>query len=400
MRRLGSERGSAIVMAIALMTAMVAIGLAAYAFVDSQQTQAMRERHREASFNYSEAALNTQAFILSRRWPGSSVAPYPQYCDQAAAPVEFCPQPGQLAASYNTPDFASGARWRTEVRDDLSGPNYDDTVRNSLNRYDQNGNGKLWVRSDAWVRGRHLATVALIQVEQVAEYLPKRVIIAGKFTLTPNGNHTYVDTKPDLVSNHPVTVRCTPPLIPDQSNTCMGFTPDRDRPQIEPEGAPQGYTGPEYQNADALPDSVKDRLKERAVADGTYYSGCPTDAQLSGKVVWVANCPSPSPYQGTPDWNSESNPGLLIWEDGNLELSGNGTFWGVVYNLNNSNSSGSCVTLRGGLTVEGGVFADGPCAVDVGSNTVNINFNPNAFTSVTSYGTAGIVQNSWRQLDG
>jgi len=43
------ERGSAIILAIALMTMMLAVGLAAYSFVDTQQVNSMRERHRESS---------------------------------------------------------------------------------------------------------------------------------------------------------------------------------------------------------------------------------------------------------------------------------------------------------------------------------------------------------------
>jgi len=400
MRRLRSERGTAIITAIALMTAMIAVGLAAYAFVDGQQSQAASERQRESSFNFSEAALNTEAFILSRQWPGSSNGAYPEYCDQDSAPLAYCPQPAQLAASYGTPDYAAGTKWRTEVRDDVSGQFYDDAVRNTPYRYDQNGDKRLWARADAWVRDRHLAVVALIEIEERTEELPQRAVIAGRFLLTPNGNHNYVATHPDETSNHAVTVRCDPPDPPSQSDPCLGFTPDTARPQIDPPGTPAGYIGNEYVNTDALSDIVKDRLKQRATADGTYYTSCPSDAQLTGKVVWVTGCPSPPIYQGTPDYNSEASPGILIWEDGNLTLAGNGTFWGVVYNLNLSNSTGTCVTLRGGLTVEGGVFADGQCAVDVGSNTVNINFNAKAFTTITSYGSAGVVQNSWRQLNG
>jgi len=398
--RVRSERGTAIITAIALMTIMVGVALGVFAFVDGQQTQAQNERHRESSFNFSEAALNTQAFILSRQWPGSSGGAYPAYCDQSSAPLAYCPQPAQLAASYATKDYASATQWRTEVRDDVSGRFYDDAVQNSSYLYDQNNNKRLWLRADAWVRSKHLAIVALIQIEEKAEVFPQRAIIAGRFLLTPNGNHTYVATNPDPTQNHPVTVRCNPPVTPDQKDPCMGFTPDTARPQIDPPGNGPGYVGNEYQNADALSDVIKDRLKQRAIADGTYFTSCPSDAQLTGKVVWVANCTAPAPYQGTPDWNSSSSPGVVVWEDGNITLDGNGTFWGIVYNLNNSNSSGSCVTLRGGVTVQGGVFADGSCAVDVGSNKVNINYWGDAFTSISSYGTAGVVQNSWRQLNG
>ena len=52
------------------------------------------------------------------------------------------------------------------------------------------------------------------------------------------------------------------------------------------------------------------------------------------------------------------------------------------------------------VTVEGhgGVFVDGNGGVDVGSNKVNISFLNAAFDLVGSYGAAGLVQNSWREV--
>ena len=56
--------------------------------------------------------------------------------------------------------------------------------------------------------------------------------------------------------------------------------------------------------------------------------------------------------------------------------------------------------LRGGLTIHGGAFVDGPGGIDVGSNRVNITYDEGAFVGVSSYGSASIVQNSWRDISG
>ena len=102
------------------------------------------------------------------------------------------------------------------------------------------------------------------------EFLPKRVILAGHFDLTPNGNHGYVLTNPDATSQHPVTLRCDL-----ASSGCANYTPDKKNPQIDPAGA---ISGGEYVGKDALEDDVKARLKERAIADGKFFDGvCPTD---------------------------------------------------------------------------------------------------------------------------
>lgn len=406
---LKSERGSAIVTAIALMTVMIGVGVAAFALADDQQAQSGKERVRESSFNLAEGLLDTQSYILSRGWPSSLGATLYQDCTQAAAPAQFCPQPAQLASSFDQRDYTNNnVTWNTTVRDDTGSQFYDYTAVNARPHYDANGNNRVWVRAQTTIKRpgatgctgsatpvacRSRAVVALLEIEQFQEDMPRRVIIAGYFTLTPNGNHHYVNTNPDATSPHNVTVRCNPPPTPDQQDPCLGFTPDRQRPQINPEGAyEQGFV-----NQDALPDDQKARLKERAIADGTYYTTCPTAEQLTGKVVWVAGC-SDGHYTKGNIWNSSTNPGLLIWEDGVLELGGNSTFWGIVYHLSDPDPCGNVLQLRGGLTIEGGAFVDGNCGIDVGSNKVNVNFNGNAFDLVATFGTAAVVQNSWREV--
>ena len=115
-----SERGTAIVMAIALMTMMVTVALAAYSFVDTQQKESMRERQRESSFNLAEAALNSQSFVLSRRWAGAptSYAASTPTCSNGGGVAVQCPDPAQLTAAYNSPDYATGSTWKTTVYDD------------------------------------------------------------------------------------------------------------------------------------------------------------------------------------------------------------------------------------------------------------------------------------------
>ena len=71
-----SERGSAVVTAIMVMTAMITLGLASYSFVDTQTKMSAKEHGRESTFNYGEGVLNAEAFIASAYWPGSS-APRP-----------------------------------------------------------------------------------------------------------------------------------------------------------------------------------------------------------------------------------------------------------------------------------------------------------------------------------
>jgi hypothetical protein len=347
--------------------------------------------------------------VLSRRWAGAatSFAGTTPTCSNSSGAAVECPDPSQLTAAYNSPDYAIGATWKTTVYDDrglppaTESPFYDASIIEAKNaagadltpHWDANANKRVWVKAETTVRGRNRTLVALVQVQEHVEFLPKRVILAGQFELTPNGNQKYVLTNPDATSQHPVTLRCNL-----NSPNCAEFTPDKKNPQIDPPGA---ITGQEFVGKDAIEDDVKDRLKERAIADGKFFDGvCPTDTQLSGKVVWVQGCAS-GEYTKNNVWNSPESPGILIWADGFLEVGGNSDFWGIIYHLNNQNSNDDeLLRLRGGLTIHGGAFVDGDGGIDVGSNSVNITYDEAAFVGVSSYGSASIVQNSWRDITG
>jgi Tfp pilus assembly protein PilX len=70
--KIRDERGWAVVTAIFVMTLMVSLGLASFAFVDTETRQSGNERVNESSFNLSEGALGSQAFVMAGKWPGSA----------------------------------------------------------------------------------------------------------------------------------------------------------------------------------------------------------------------------------------------------------------------------------------------------------------------------------------
>ena len=109
--------------------------------------------------------------------------------------------------------------------------------------------------------------------------------------------------------------------------------------------------------------------------------------------------------------NPTNKPGLLIWHCGTLRFSGGYTFYGIVYMVNNSDGkcagfaaksggcpNGSVSETGGGAGLLGALVADGGGCVLIGSNSLNMKFDANVFNSVTSYGTVGLVQNTWREL--
>ena len=110
---------------------------------------------------------------------------------------------------------------------------------------------------------------------------------------------------------------------------------------------------------------------------------------------------------GNSTYNTLANPGVLFLNGGKLSLGGTTNFNGVIYytDLDGTNtipSSPAVIELGGNTHVEGGVIVDGAGLVTVGSSggqsDGNIKFNGNAFGRVRSLATAGIIQNTWREL--
>jgi hypothetical protein len=430
----GREDGWVLVSAIVLMAIMLTVGLASYAFVDTGQKRSRESRERESSLSLAEAALYAQGFALTRNWPNPSKQLGADCTSSVAVSgtTLFCPDRDTLArgSSGNGPvaqlanvDLNGNATWTTKVRDNYGGLKaaYDPAVADGTLtegtvscpqtpcRMDFNGDRQLWVYAKAMVRGRPRSIVARLKLEQLRESVPQAGVVAGALDVTNNGNKLMVDG-----TGSTIVVRCTPLT----SASCMSY--DSGKGQLTP--APSSTPSqPNFMTPAQL-----ERFKARAKADGTYFAGCPTDAaQLTGAVVWVEACSTSyaniGPYS-TPCVvpagltanciNPTTKPGLLIWHCGTLRFTAQSTFYGIVYMVNNSDGkctngftakSGGCPTgwiyeTGGGAATLGALVADGGGCVLIGSNSVNVKYDANVFNSVTSYGTVGLVQNTWREL--
>jgi hypothetical protein len=378
MRRLRLESGAALLTAVAVMSLMLMMGLTTYALVDAQQVQSGGERRSDSAFNLAEAALNNQAFVLGRNWPGAGSGAYPTSCTRASA-GGGCPDPNEIVSSFDNVDVDQNAGWTTTVRDDGgTSPNfYDDSVVQAQPTWDANGNDRVWVRAQALARAKTRTLVALVKVDETVEQMPRNALTAGRFSTDNNGNKTIVDTK-----GRPLSVRCS-----SQGNPkCLGFR----NGQVSPPGSAQDN----YAGGNALSDDAIQRLRSRAVAMGTYYSsGCPSNP--AGQLVFVesGNC-----SYTTGSANSASAPGVLMIMNGTLSLAGNFQYYGLVYMGNLQGSTGTVVTLRGTSLIYGSAAIDGNGGLDAGASKENLIFSDAAFENLKSYGSGGIVQNSWREI--
>jgi hypothetical protein len=388
-----SERGNVIVVAMFVLAIMLAIGVAAMSQVDTQSDQSRRERVGESSFNYAEAALSAQIFILGRRGTGTETNPYPAVCPTAGN--DFCADPAQVVRNYDQAthkDFdPTQIAWRTWVRDNAPSAGAPDTfwedgLLTTRPLYDQNADRLMWVRAQASVRERTRAMVGLIKIEDKPVNFPSYAILGGKFRTTNDGIHS--DAIVDASNSLGVQVRCSGSI---PSTNCMDYEPSQ-RQIVPADLVSTGYSG----EATAVNTDDLDSLMDVARANGTYYAGCP--GSLSGAVV-VIDTTLLCTYQSNAQYNATNDPGLVILTRGKLELRGTVTYHGLIYHANLGPSSDWLVKVHGNSQVNGGVLVDGDGGIEAGSSgKQNLKFNANAFENITSFGTAGVVQNTWREI--
>jgi hypothetical protein len=396
------EDGNVLVMSVALVALMLVLGSSTLAIVDTQTDVVKSERQHESTFNLAEGVLNAQTFVLARRGTGGvGSASFPESCVNGTT-HSLCPDAAQLARSYSAAtqnDYDAGTTWRTRVRDNPNGTYYSPAAVAAAARYDANGDRQLWVSAEGTVRGRTREIVALIRVEDRPVTFPNYALLSGAFATSNNGRKVIVDaTDPTSLG---LAVRCVG--APSKSSTCLGYDPGKG--QLDP---PDRYTT----GAPDVPSISSDdlqALEEFARANGTHYASCP-GPNPNGTVVVIDsgdcsfNNSSPKAPGAAKCCNSPTSPGLLIVKCGTVSLGGNIEFYGLIYVPNKSSASGSycssgnVVTTQGTSLISGGVIIDGPGKMFAGSSGSNIVFNPLAFQNVRAAGTAGVVQNTWREV--
>ena len=397
MSRSRDESGFALMTVMGVLILMLSMGLSLVAIVDTQTRESGAQRQRDSVFNLTESALTAQVFSLSRDWPGKGRAAEPYgACTQTSA-TSRCPDPATLQRMIS-PDVESGATWQTSVHDNGGGGEafYSDALITSQPGYDTNGDNRVWVRATATARGRTRTLVALVGAEKQEEPIPNAALIAARLDITNNGNKPLIGANGGLMA-----VRCSPDLL--DTTPCLGHTFGVGKygsltellgflaTQISGATPVTGYAG-----APAMTAAARARLRATAIANGTYYASCPTATQLTAQLVYVegGNCS----YTGNTQFNSPTAPGMLLLNSGSVSFGGTTNYHGVVYAANAANATGWALQTSGNAVVTGGVLIDGDATMLAGSSGLNINFTPNAFSAVASYSSAGVVQNTWREI--
>jgi Tfp pilus assembly protein PilX len=388
-RLVRDERGWALVTSFILMSVMLGLGLAVFATSDTQTKQTGRERERESRLNLTEGVLSSQIFALSRNWPATDSTKYPPYCTETSVNAAQCPQAARVREHFQGADFKAKSTWTVLVRDNSGSSRtfYSDATTLNLPSWDADGDGQVWVRAEGRLDDRVRILVARVKVELLPVNFPNAPFVAGSISVSNSGIHgdrSTIDTK-----GAAGVVRCTTTQPINASNPCVGYEPNKNQvngPILQDPDAPQNIVSPE----------VLDALRQTARANGTYNTGCPLNA--TGKVVFVESGDCAYNNQNTKtDVNSKQNPGLMVINSGTWECEGNINWYGVVYVVNAQGSNGVVLDNTGGCTIQGGIFADGVGKVAIGANAPNLIYDPTMVLNATAYGTAGIVQNTWRE---
>ena len=393
-RRLRDDRGSTIVTAMMVMFVLVAFATALAAFVDSDQADSRRERERESSFNLTEGVLNAQIYQLSTRWPSATAdeSPYPVACNAGSAQAD-CPNGSAIQSNFATVDHNSATtQWETQVRDNGgTSPNFwSDDLLTTQPAYDANGDNFVWVRASALVRGHRRAIVALVEAENVTLSFPRAALVAGHFQVSNNGNTVIIDTNGESNQFTPgdIVVRCA-----IGSSGCAGY--DSGKGQVEPDTVDSNPAQPR-----ALSVEVLDQLRERAKAEGNYYARCAPSlaGNQPGELVFMEDA-SGCQYNANAVYNTVTKPGYVVIARGAIgPINGTATFHGILYHANLDDRPDYVLTLGGNVSVYGAVVIDGRGGLEAGSSKVNLVYDPNVFAGFKAFGTAGIVQNTFREL--
>lgn len=427
-------------MAVIILFIILGMGTALIMTASSQKQTVNNQQNSESAFWMAEGALDAQIYALSVKWPTAGDAPspgtpttlgYPTRCTTANAGTSYCPNAADLSAypsnaqacPTGTPGDAwnpggNRSAWTTYVRDaGTSGSSqqqlFNDATEQTAAPYNLSyanvpSANYLWVRAVGQVNCKTAVVIAEVSMQTLGLSFPKLVLNANGFNTTNNGNKTIINTLGVGTTPSQISVRCNgTSYTPPPPSSCASYQSN----QISPSASWVNPPDP----TPILSASQLSEAKLLAQANGTYY-GSGTDcssisaAQLAGQVVYIEGSPTCSiSIPSNPVINSASSPGWLIINDGSVNFTGSATFYGVIYGVNASNSSGNIVSLNGTSTVVGGLAVNGNAFLSLGSSGNGVDcapsdkcgdlmFDPNAFNSILGFGGADETPNTFRQL--
>jgi hypothetical protein len=359
---------------IGVVAALAISAAALVALVGNVQYNSSDTRQHVKSFTVCEAGLDVGMPLLSSQWPATSTS-IPTF-DAGAFRARF--------STSQFPDPPSGPFIAVSWYDNQ------DPVNTAIN-WDQNGDGVLWMVSQANVGKRSTRVLSLVQRNWFTMSLPRGIPLWAGGNLLSNGQ-----------GNNPKIRIEVPPPTGTVTTVHVGGT-------IEEASVTQGgisqLTGNQISPLEQVfPQALVDALTSTAQANGRYFTSLaaaeasPVDAVwsptggISGLTVINPAAPTTIKVTGNVDVNTEAMPGVLMILGGStLEWGGNAQYYGVIY------SEGPMNTSHGTADIHGMVITKD---TEDMRGTPNILYNDNCIANLDQRFPSMVrrVQNSWREV--
>jgi len=370
----GRERGAALIMVIGVVAALAVSAATLVVFTGNVQHNTYDTRMQTKSFAVCEAGLDAGMALLGQKWPVSATS-VPTF-DTAG-----------FRARFSTSEFPNPPKGQF-----ISVSWYDNaSPANTATNWDANGDGKLWMVSQANVGPEATRVITLVERTWFTMGLPRGIPLWAGGNLLSNGQG----------NNPKIRVEVAPPA---GTVTTVQVGGTIEQTSVTAPGIAQ-VTGSSISPLDQVfPQSLVDALTATAQANGRYFTSesaaesSPADpvwspqGGLSGLTVIMTSPGQDVIVGGNTQLNSESQPGvLMILGGGTLDWRGTADFYGVIY------VAGPMDTSRGSANIHGMVITATDEAL---KGTPNVLYNDNCIANLDTRFPSVVrrVPNSWREV--
>ncbi len=370
----GRERGAGLIVIIAVVAALAVSATTLVAFTGNIQHNTSDTQMHVKSFTVTEAGLDVGMAQLSTQWPVSSTS-IPTFAT-AAFRSRF--------STSQVPNPPSGAFIAVDWYDDAD-------PANTAVRWDQNGNGRLWMVAQANVGTRSTRVLSLVERTWFTMNLPRGIPLWAAGDLLSNGG-----------GNNPKIRVEVPPPAGTTTTIQVGGTIEES--SVSQAGIAQ-LTGSQISSLDQVfPQSLVDSLKALAQANGRYFTSLSAAESSPANAVWSPSggisgltviepaAPTNMKVTGNGTYNSEAQPGIfMILGGSSFEWGGNADFYGVMY------SEGPMSTSHGTADIHGMVVTNNDEEM---KGTPWILYNDNCIANLSQRFPSLVrrVQNTWREV--
>ncbi len=379
-RLVHSEDGSLVVIVMMFAMVFLAMGIALFFLVKSSILGTELESKEVKSFNVAEAGVDYGMLDLKTKWPSTTA--------DAQTTANVSAITTALRSDFDASKFRDPTR--SAAADFIKVTYYDNTGASNPPAWDSNGDGLMYVSSEANVDDdRHRI---IILAERQAWHLNFPLI--ALYTNSFDANGQGLDIAIDPLQTAPLPLGGS--SVPAFYNS-----------QVGAKGLDLGTNIVANPSAAGTFDSwvgigLMGSLKAIAQGEGTYFTNAAAASTLlfsgnaSGKIIYLESPTGAVDISGNTQIGSRANPVVLVIDAGTqqigLDLKGGADFYGILVIKGDAE-------LRGTSSIYGSVLVSGKIINKGNGSSPEINYNGDILNSVNRAYTIGvsIVPNTWEE---